>query len=143
MKLDNIGKHHVIEAPTNSQKRDALISHSANMLASGRSKERVFEELKKRGMSMTDIEASWDEIQNRGSECIRARCRKVRTMGLCWFFLGILMLGGMVWCLVFYGAIPFILVIGAIPLAYGIYLLRLAPTKDPSIDPPRIFGRDL
>jgi hypothetical protein len=38
---------------------------------------------------------------------------------------------------------PFALLLGVIPLTYGIYLLRLSPTQEPSIEPPRLFGRDL
>jgi hypothetical protein len=136
-------KEDVIEAPTDSQRHDAVIAHGAQMFASGRSETSVRSELKKRGMSVADIETSWDGLRNRRDELIRARRRRTRLMGICWFSLGLTMLGGIAWSMLVHGVIPLILILGLIPLAYGIYLLRLPHDQEPSIEPPRIFGRNL
>lgn len=64
-------------------------------------------------------------------------------MGICWFAVGLTMLGGIVWSVTMHDTLPFILLVGAIPLAYGVYLLRLPSTEEPSIEPPRFFGRNL
>ena len=133
----------MIEAPTDTQKHHAQIAHAAQLLASGRTAATVIGDLKKRGMSEKDIEASWADIQLCGKELIRVRRRRVRVMGFCWSGIGMSLLGGIVWSVIFYGAIPFILILGTIPLAYGIYLLRLPATEEPSIDPPNLFGREL
>jgi hypothetical protein len=113
------------------------------MLAYGRSVVSVINELKKRGMTSTEIEESWPDVRNRGIELVRIRRRRVRTMGLIWLSLGITILGGIVWCVIMNDKFPFALLLGVIPLTYGIYLLRLSPTQEPSIEPPRLFGRDL
>lgn len=132
-----------MQAPTNSQRRNAIINHGAQMLAYGRSVVSVINELKKRGMTSTEIEESWPDVRNRGIELVRIRRRRVRTMGLIWLSLGITILGGIVWCVIMNDKFPFALLLGVIPLTYGIYLLRLSPTQEPSIEPPRLFGRDL
>ncbi len=64
-------------------------------------------------------------------------------MGICWFTLGLAMFGGIVWSVTIHDTLPFLLLFGAIPLAYGVYLLRLPPTAEPSMEPPRLFGRNL
>lgn len=133
----------MIEAPANSQKHDTLISHGAQMLASGRSASSVIDQLKKRGMSAADVEKHWGDIQSRGTELIRLRHRRVRVMGACWLSIGLVMLAGIGWVMIMYRAFPFILLIGVIPLAYGIYLFRVPPTQEPSIESPSIFGRNL
>jgi hypothetical protein len=132
----------VIEAPTDSQKHAATIAHGAQLLAHGRPVASVADQLRKRGMSSSDIEASWAEIQSKRSQIIRDRRCRVRAMGLCWFTIGFSMLAGIVWSLIMHDILPLILLFGSIPLAYGIYLLRLPPTEEPSIDPPRFFGRN-
>lgn len=133
----------MIEAPTNEQKHNAIIVHGAQMLAKGRSVCRVIDQLRKRGMSDADIEQYWPMIQKQASELIRERRGRIRTMGLCWLFLGLSMLIGIAWSMVMYGALPLILLVGLIPLSYGIYLLQLPPTEEPSIEAPRFIGRGL
>ena len=133
----------MIETPSDSQKYNATILHAAQMLASGRLASSVQCELKKRGMEATEIEANWNEIKNQGNALISVRRRSLRLMGFSWLGLGLLMFSGIAWALSVHGVMPFILMFGIVPFAYGIYLLRLPPTQELSIEPPKLFGRNL
>lgn len=113
------------------------------MMANGSSVERVVHALKKRGLSASDISAHWPELEQRALKLTGERRRRVRTMGLCWLVLGLLMIGGMIWSWIMYGSLPLLLLVGIIPGSYGMYLLRLPATEEPSIKPPAIFGRNL
>ena len=133
----------MIEVPTDSQKHTAAIAYGAQLLANGRSTRSVVSQLERRGMSVSDIEDSWLEMLKIKDQLLRSRKRRVLTMGIIWFSLGFSMLAGMVYFIIFYDRIPFILFLGMMPLAYGIYLFRLPATENPSIEPPCFFGRNI
>ena len=113
------------------------------MIANGRSTDTVINELKSRGMSSEEMETCWQIVESRGIELLKIRRRRLRQMGMVWAGIGSSLLIALVWSSIAHGSIPFILLIGLIPLAYGVYLFRLSPTEEPSIDPPNIFGRNL
>ncbi len=119
------------------------MAHGAQMLADGRSVEAVMADLKKRGMMPQEITEAWTRLRDLGIGIQRERRRRIRIMGICWLSLGGVMLGALVCLIILYGTLSFLLLFGFVPMAYGIYLLRLPPTREPTIDPPQIFGRGL
>lgn len=113
------------------------------MFSDGAAKETVLVELRKRGVPPDELEHAWSRVVEEGVTLIGSRRRRLVLVGSVWLALGVVMLGGLFWAMRFQGMFPWILLTGAIPACYGLYLICLPPTKEPAFKPPRIFGRNL
>lgn len=116
---------------------------AAQMFADGRAQESVFCELRKRGLSPGELESSWEEVMEAGYVLMSERRKRLCFVGACWLLVGLVLLGGLAWALIFHGRLPWVLLIGAVPTWYGFYLLCLHPNKEPDFEAPRIFGKNL
>lgn len=127
------------EAPA-GLRHAALLDAAARRLADGRLPESVRSDLRKRGATDEEIQDWWPEIENRYLAFRQARQRRLRFVGWCWLLIGLVIPGGLA---IYHGTVPLVMVLAVIPTWYGIYLLSHPIDREPSIEPPALFGRRL
>jgi hypothetical protein len=132
-----------IDGPSAAQIRRAALQAAALHLANGDSPQQVRHELARRRLSVDEILDHWPAVELAAADIRTQRRRRHRVFAGCWILIGLAMLATFAWAALFYHATPILFLFGLIPVCYGLHLLRLSPTPQPSLDPPKFFGRTL
>gem|GEM_PF-5477222 len=130
-----------IDGPSAAQIRRAALQAAALHLANGASPQQVRHELACRRLSIDEILDDWPAVEHAAADIRDQHRRRHRTFAGCWILIGNAMLATFAWAALFHQAMPILLLFGLIPVCYGILLLRLSPTGQPPLDPPKFFGR--
>lgn len=131
-----------IEAPSPSQRFNAAIETGAQWLSLGQDPSIVAKKLSQLGVGIHELQEIWPDIHARRNKITHSRLMRHRISGICWLATGTAMITGLAWSVIIHQTFAWILLIGLIPLTYGLYLLVLPAHSEPTVNPPNFFGRD-
>lgn len=132
-----------IDGPSAAQVRRAALHAAAQHLADGAPPRQVRQELSRRRISHDEILDHWPAIESAAADIVTQRRGHLRALAAGSILLGAAMLAAFAWTAVVQHSIPILLLTGVMALTYGAHVLRRATGPQPSLDPPKFFGRKL